>query len=139
MKIEILSSQKHISSHSRKSTGGTIDHMCDRGDCGKTFKDNYSLLQHLDLHDNNLAKCFFCPWGAPAKNGDKISTHFDQHFNNPKFKCSYCNKIFFRKREVKDHIEIFHEKDHGKYKCFYCSFKAYSRVHLNRHLRKEHK
>ena len=59
---KFLSYQKHILSHGRKSTCGSIDYMCDRGDCGKRFESNYALQHHIDMHDNNLEGCFFCSW-----------------------------------------------------------------------------
>ena len=113
--------------------------MCDRGDCGKKFCKKSDLSQHLDLHDNNLIKCHFCPWGAPGGQTHRTSTHYDQHFNMPNFLCSECGQKFFRKKGLLDHFEIYHEKVLGKYKCKICDYKTYSRLSLGQHILKIHK
>ena len=121
-----------------RNTGGTIDFMCDRGDCGKTFVSRNHLKNHVDLHDNNLKKCYFCLWRAPPGESLKFSTHLDQHFDNPRFKCSACGKLFFRKIDLNDHFEAIHEKPDGKYKCKICPYKTCSRHLLYYHLRHNH-
>ena len=90
-------SQIHVKSHERKSVGGTIEIMCDRGNCGKTFRRQSELIDHLNLHDNFLQKCYFCPWGAPPGQTNSIKTHLNQHIGQANMKCSYCDKKFFSK------------------------------------------
>ena len=112
--------------------------MCDRGNCGKTFDSNTDLKRHQNLHDNNLQKCYFCPWRSPAFKNDAILTHFDQHLDNPRFSCPVCGKKFFIKYDMQKHFENSHEKVEGKYKCRLCDFRGHSRVHVSNHM-KSHK
>ena len=129
----------HVTSHKRKSVGGSVDFMCNRAECGKTFQKKSALQNHIDLHDNNLQICYFCPWRAPPGNTDKISTHFDQHLDRPGFQCSSCGRLFFRKREMIDHFEAIHEKTVGRYKCTICKFSTHSRTFFHNHVRNVHK
>ena len=69
--------------------------MCDGGNCGKTFDSNTDLKRHQNLHDNNLQKCYFCPWRSPAFKNDAILSHFDQHLDHPRFSCPVCGKTSF--------------------------------------------
>ena len=113
--------------------------MCNRTECGKTFQKKSALQNHIDLHDNNLEICYFCPWRAPPKNTAAISTHFDQHFDCPKFKCYSCDRLFFRKREMKDHFDSVHEKALERYKCKICNFSTHYRTSFHNHVRNVHK
>ena len=125
-------SQIHVKSHERKSVGGTIEIMCDRGNCGKTFRRQSELIDHLNLHDNFLQKCYFCPWGAPPGQTNSIKTHLNQHIGQANMKCSYCNKRFFRKKHLDAHIEVRHEIVPDKYRCKNCGMKTHSRGYLHK-------
>ena len=126
-------SQIHVKSHERKSVGGTIEIMCDRGNCGKTFRRQSELIDHLNLHDNFLQKCYFCPWGAPPGQTNSIKTHLTQHIGQANMKCSYCDKRFFRKKHLDAHIEVRHEIVPDKYRCKNCGMKTHSRGYLHKH------
>ena len=128
-----------MQAHKRKSVGGSVEFMCERGNCGKTFCSNSDLLKHHNLHDNILDKCPFCPWGSPVGQTHLISIHLNQHLNLTNFECSVCKKRFFRKVSLDDHFEIYHEKVEGKYRCKICVYKTYSRLSLGQHMLKNHK
>ena len=107
--------------------------MCDRGNCGKTFRRQSELIDHLNLHDNILQKCYFCPWGAPPGQSYSVKTHLNQHVGVPGFKCAYCEKSFFRKKLLEDHTEIKHEIVKDKYQCKKCGLKTHSRNYFFKH------
>ena len=107
--------------------------MCDRGNCGKTFRRQSELIDHLNLHDNFLQKCYFCPWGAPPGQTNSIKAHLTQHIGQANMKCSYCDKRFFRKKHLDAHTEVRHEIVPDKYTCKNCGMKTHSRGYLHKH------
>ena len=132
-----MSFKHHLLGHNRKSTAGSLDFQCEHSECGKTFKDSYQLEVHQNIHRNNLQKCYFCQWAGTESHA--ISTHYDRHFLHPRYKCSDCEKAFYRRYELRSHSEAFHEKSIGRYKCKFCKFITYSRHTLYHHVRKMHK
>ena len=129
--------EKHVYSHTVKSIGGTVEYMCDRGSCGKTFRNSTELRHHVMVHDNSLPRCPFCPWkgvGTATRN-----IHFDHHFEIRRFECALCPKKFFSRALANIHFENFHEKVEGKFKCKLCDFAGHSRIHLNNHMQRTHK
>lgn len=137
--LNFWASKKHLQSHLRKARTGSIEFVCDRGTCGKTFADLSALVKHINLHDNNLEKCYFCPWGAVVGQTSHIATHLNQHLNQATFKCLFCVKRFFRKDHLDLHFEIYHEKIDGKYTCKHCGYKTHSRGCLSKHEMRFHK
>ena len=129
--------KKHLQSHNRKSVGGTLEKMCDRGNFGKTFRFESELRMHLRLHDNTVTKCSFCPW--KTSNQTYLQQHFDHHFKTPKFKCSKCDRSFYIKNNLDHHFETTHEIIKDKYKCKICDYKTNSRSYFCHHLRRNHK
>ena len=134
-----MSYQKHLNSHKSESVGGTLEFMCDREGCGKKFRRRGELVRHLNLHDNNLEKCFFCPWGVARGQTNAIATHLNQHLGQANFECTICQKRFYRKISLKDHFESYHEKVEGKYKCDFCEYKTHARICLRHHIHYHHK
>ena len=106
--------------------------VCDRGDCRRGFENKGKMLKHLRIHDNLQEKCPFCPW-----NGDsyKKSLHLNHHFRIRPFSCSFCEKKFFTKPEVKMHEEILHERIKNRYKCAQCDFVTHARNRFSEHKR----
>ena len=96
-------------------------------------------MKHLNLHDNNLERCYFCPWGTPRNQTHNVSTHLNQHLGKPNYKCPMCDRAFYRKILLDYHFEIYHEKIEGKYSCNFCSYKTHSRDCLFKHTGIVHK
>ena len=134
-------SEKHVTkAHERQNNdSGSIEFQCDRGNCGKFFANRGALRHHLNLHDNNVVKCYFCPWGAPLGKTLNISTHLNQHLGTPEYECPFCERRFYRKDHVLIHCEIYHEKIEGKYRCKFCEYKTHSRAALSDHKTRNHK
>ena len=121
-----------MESHKRKSVGGSLEYLCERGDCKKTFRHSGELRIHLNLHDNIVTKCFFCPWVTADR---KIHQHLDHHFKTPRYKCIKCDAAFYQKNNLDFHFEITHEIIKDKYKCEKCNYQTYSKNIYFRHLR----
>ena len=136
-KVHLSSHQIHLAAHKKECVGGSIEFMCDRGDCGKTFRFILGLQIHLEIHDNHLKKCYFCPWTAPFSEKRQHKVHLNQHISKPDFKCSMCDKAFFRKQNLDEHMEINHEKNFDKYKCGKCGWKTYTRNYYFQHMKHE--
>ena len=131
------SSKTHVHSHLQKTNiQSTVNFYCNRGTCRKGFADSYKLEMHHRIHDNNLIKCYFCPW-AGAEHPVFVA-HMNHHFHVRPFKCPYCTESFYRAGTRKDHEESFHEKNLDKYKCVSCDYSTYSAHTLNYHKHKMH-
>ena len=122
-----------MESHKRKSVGDSLEYLCERGDCKKTFRHSGELRIHLNLHDNIVTKCFFCPWVTADR---KIHQHLDHHFKTPRYKCTKCDAAFYQKNNLDFHFEITHEIIKDKYKCEKCNYQTYSKNIYFRHLRR---
>ena len=100
------------------------------------FVSDSKLLKHLNVHDNVLIKCSFCPWaGAQFEN---YCFHMNTHFKIKSHKCSKCTEKFYRGIDLQTHIESLHEKDLDKYSCDVCDFKTYSSKNLYYHANSKH-
>ena len=128
-----MSYQKHLRSHSTKSSGGSVEFMCDRGDCGKTFPNHHHLLRHLRMHENLYESCYFCPWRGNPFNSHLNSIHLNQHLGQTLFECSHCDQKFYRKHLLALHFESYHEKIEGKYTCKTCGYKTHSSDYFSKH------
>ena len=104
---------------------------CRRGDCLSGFPRIGLLEKHLRLHDNDLIRCSFCPWGTNDYK-EKI-IHLNHHFNLRPHKCDFCEKKFFLAATKRQHEEAFHEKILDRYKCTLCDFTTHASYILSRH------
>ena len=138
--IYIIGAQckKHVKSHSRiTNIADTISFYCDRGNCRKSFSREGHLERHLKLHDNNLLRCYYCPWGGNQYSGFVI--HLNHHFRLKPFQCTFCVSAFYQKQSLDRHEESFHDKILDRYKCKHCDFKTHHKICLFAHKEKKHK
>jgi len=125
----------HISSHKRAKDGqgGSIEHVCDRGNCGKRFNRAKQLAIHLKIHDNISVKCHFCPWtGIQEKNR---VLHFNNHFRIKPFECSQCDAKFYTTSQRMYHETQVHEKILRVLKCGSCDFSTVSDRTHRKHIK----
>ena len=122
----------------RRVQSGVVNFNVIEETAEKTFSKAFGLIHHLNLHDNNLYKCYFCPWGCSAGLNQSIDIHLNQHFGTPQYDCSFCDKKFYWKQHLTTHMEIYHEKIEGKYGCSYCQYKTHSKVSLCLHIGRLH-
>ena len=79
--------------------------------CGLVFPSQYKFKYHYaGVH--NPKQCEHCDYTAP--NNNQLKQHMAKHFD-PKFKCSYCEKMY----KSKDSLEA-HERDHTGERPFEC-------------------
>ena len=110
--------------------------------CGKRFNGQSDLIIHEKLHDNNLKKCYFCPWRGVPDHKKPFEIHFDKHIFGPKltgrYPCDFCAKKFDYPHARKRHVEHLHEKVNDRYKCEKCDFSTYAYFLLYAHRSEKH-
>ena len=78
-----------------------MEFYCDRGTCRKGFKSRGELKNHQQIHDNKLSFCFFCLYCT--NEGHTMAIHINDHFQIRPYKCSFCEKSFFKTYDAKKH------------------------------------
>ena len=126
----------HLKTHINKTNTKKLTVTCNRKDYGKRFSCDASLKEHLKIHDNDIFKCAFCPWGGAQF--DQFSSHMNKHFRKKLFECSQCPDRFYKANSLNQHMEAIHEKDLEKYTCEICQFKTYAKANLNNHKKAKH-
>merc|ERR1712130_38906 len=125
----------HLSVHTnpREGKGGSI--ACDRGSCPKRFTKKEHLQSHLNIHDNVLYRCHFCPWTGVLSERKSITQHFDNHFRNRLFPCSLCEASFYSKAEQDRHEDSVHHSNRRVFKCGSCEYESTSLYDYKSHHR----
>ena len=90
-----------MESHKRKSVGGSLEYMFECGDCKKKTRRIGELQVQLNLHDNIVKKCFFCPWVTADGKLNLSNQHLDHHFLTPRYKCTKIILTFILKQFTK--------------------------------------
>jgi len=125
----------HLSVHTnpREGEGGSM--ACDRGSCPKRFNKKEHLQSHLNIHDNVLYRCHFCPWTGVVSERKSITQHFDNHFRNRLFPCSLCEASFYSKAEQDRHEDSVHHSNRRIFKCGSCEYESTSLYDYRSHHR----
>ena len=126
----------HTASHKKAKSGigGLIEHTCDRGNCGKKFNRDHALQNHLNMHDNILYKCHFCPWTGVRSLDPHIVLHLNSHFGLRPYNCFQCGAKFLQESARVKHERVVHEKIKPIRKCGSCDFETLSLTAYNKHL-----
>ena len=125
--------KSHTRMHTAKSMGRILTQTCPKKNCGKKFRFMNDLKRHLQIHDNDVIRCFYCQWAGTQYN--EYSVHMNTHFRNKTYKCQFCPQAFYTFTAVSKHIETMHERTTDKYSCENCDFKTYSRDIMDHHKR----
>jgi len=126
--------KKHVASHREANSGqsGSIEISCDRGTCGKRFHRILELKRHLNMHDNIVIRCHFCPWTGVKDN--LFVEHLNKHYRVRPYLCSLCGSRFYESYAVRRHVQMIHEKIKRVRKCGSCDYKTFVHKDYYNHL-----
>nr|CAD7425085.1 unnamed protein product [Timema monikensis] len=90
--------------------------------CGKSFRQQYLVLQHEQIHlDDEKRKKFKCDvCNALLKTKRILKLHMTVHdeTREDKYECEICGKKFFTTLALKQHVRV--HCDERPYRCAYC-------------------
>ncbi|XP_066246701.1 serendipity locus protein delta-like [Euwallacea similis] len=117
--------------------------------CPQTYSRKEGLINHLLVHENPVNKygrfsCKFCPYKNNWKGS--VTRHETVHkvknsitaFENLKYMCVYCNRLYKVKTDVLHHLEK-HVKTWNKLQCTMCLFTCEKGNDLRFHYRVQHR
>lgn len=109
--------------------------------CDKSFYTKTLLQRHLPLHSD--VKLFICPLcGKGFNRRDTLKFHIQIHSGEKQFSCEICDKAYILKRDLKKHIKRSHsnENKNKEQVCVLCleSFKMFKKHKCNK-INKEYK
>ena len=122
-----LRSHKNVHSEER-------DFLCD---CGKSFKTTEALKKHAFVHkDVKDYECYVCE--KSFKGEFYLKDHMQIH-NNILIPCKDCGKCFKKKAYLTSHIQKRHTKENEKpHQCSLCGKAFVVKSHMNSHIKKQH-
>lgn len=130
-----LQLKKHaIQKHSK-----SYPHTCPQ--CQKGFLNTFSLTRHLSAHNEiNRKQCPDCKMIFP-KWSLLVEHRRQQHKSDQRFACDICQKTFYRKVNIKQHMQL-HLKE-SREEVFQCQYencpKFYTELrNLTAHVRSKH-
>uniref|UniRef100_A0A336LTV2 CSON004477 protein n=1 Tax=Culicoides sonorensis TaxID=179676 RepID=A0A336LTV2_CULSO len=104
--------------------------------CGNFYKTKSSLNQHMETHDRREMSCKFC--NKIFYRERNMNTHIKVvHLNREKTRaCHICGKVFAQKKSLDSHLFV-HNEDRTL-KCPECPFSAKYKLALSSHIKNIH-
>ena len=125
----------HIGSFHKQWNKPGRHERCSKKGCSASFKDQFMLKTHEDIHDNTLQyKCSYCHY--KTGHGSLFSDHLAIHFGDIRYVCDICCHVAKNKWSLKLHMELHTET---KYKCTICSAIFGTLPLFKHHMRHDHK
>ncbi|XP_044268805.1 zinc finger protein 557-like isoform X25 [Tribolium madens] len=104
--------------------------------CNKGFLYRKMLNTHIEFyHEGMRLVCEFCP--REFMNNKQLNIHLKKHHDPnhvvTKFPCPECSKVLSDKYSLKQHVEMIHRGERGKYVCDVCGKRLMTNSSWNKH------
>lgn len=105
--------------------------------CGRDFGTRLNIHHHMKIHyDTNKPICHLC--GKTVSKPHMLAVHMlYSHGGERNFKCHICDKAFFTKGKLKQHIDTLHGE--RPWECHICLKTFAKRYRLGEHMKLRHK
>ena len=133
---ELFFDHEEMVDHMKNLHDQHTDHNCQM--CPFTGSLN-EIIKHGRYHEENVTyRCCICDKIFP--NGDEIIVHLLRHAEYKPFECNQpgCNKTFFDKYKMKQHILTHDPNAKKNYICEFCQRSFAQLDYLNCHIRRKH-
>ena len=133
IKIHVSFVPRHITIY---HTDDKKEYKCEL--CSQKFEVSYNLRRHFKkVHQSQSVQCNLCNKSLRKEN---LPYHVRSVHNQEKtHKCEYCEKEFFYKKILREHINSLHSKDaKEKYECGLCKEVFTNKSNRDRHFRTRH-
>jgi len=120
----IAYSQKNFAYHNVRFHGHGkkpcvfANHTCPYSTCRVSFQFPTQLQRHLDVHENRVLSCYYCPYRNA--NMYEFNNHLLIHFRIKKYECDLCTRKYTTKNELTQHHKMVHSTD--GFSCVDCNF-----------------
>lgn len=125
----------HTSMMRHKESHAGINWICDI--CGKVFANRMNIHVHMNVHMKSKKPiCHLC--GKTVSKPSMLKIHMlYSHGGEKNFKCNICDKAFFTKGKLKQHIDATHGE--RPWVCELCNRNFSKRYKLGEHMKQTHK
>ena len=128
----ILAKHKKSLHTNRNKSYAPKAYACTWKNCHSSFAEPAKLRQHLDIHENIMHECIFCPYRN--NRAFKLGVHYRHHYKVFDFECEFCKKKFADKDNMATHIKRIHAVETKVYcpVCDHSGLRHAVGVHINR-------
>ena len=141
MPVEVKMEENNENDPSKKVTGSSSTshkvkgpHTCEK--CGKTFKLNRILKEHMGLHDAPRFVCEVVGCKRKFHLKANLKAHVEVvHLKTKNIPCNICGKMFYNQTHLRSHMEH-HNTD--KHVCEHCSNTFSCSKSLRDHIKFKH-
>ncbi|XP_070495595.1 zinc finger protein 808-like isoform X2 [Chironomus tepperi] len=133
---ELFFDHDEMADHMKNLHDQHADHTCQLCSFTGSLQE---IIKHGRYHEENVTyHCCICEKTFP--NGDEIIMHLLRHAEYKPFECSQpgCNKTFFDKYKLKQHIQTHDPNAKKNFICEFCQRSFAQLDYLNCHIRRKH-
>eukprot|EP00088_Acartia_fossae_P049989 TRINITY_DN5555_c0_g1_i5.p1 TRINITY_DN5555_c0_g1~~TRINITY_DN5555_c0_g1_i5.p1 ORF type:complete len:718 (-),score=101.24 TRINITY_DN5555_c0_g1_i5:127-2280(-) len=130
---KLCSNKQNLSHH--KQIHKSIQFVCEKPGCGKTFRVKENYKQHIRRHEGiKNYKCDHCHMAFVSR--ASLTVHIDRHLGNRRHTCKECGKSFYTSDNLKTHMRS--HTGAKPYQCDECDKSFGRNWNLKKHKRSAH-